>query len=348
MKVSELGEFGLIELLSEIVASEGVDRTTKGRPLINIGDDAAAWHSSNLIEIATTDTLVQNVHFTWETITWRELGWKALAVNLSDIGAMGGIPQYAMVSLALPGDTEVDSVSQLYQGLAEIAYKFDTAIVGGNISNAPLLVITISLIGGSAGKEHPFLTRSAARPGESIAVTGYLGSSAAGLNMLKHHLEFNQETTELLRKAHNQPKPRVAEGQLLLRRGVRAAIDISDGLAQDLAHLCKSSEVGARIAMDKIPIHPLVGVSFKSNYLNFALSGGEDYELIFTTTPDIIDNLRDEIGCPVNIIGEVLSGKPGQVDIVDMKGNTLNWSKRRGWNHFASQDEQHDHDNEQW
>lgn len=157
--------------------------------------------------------------------------------------------------------------------------------------------------------------------------------------MLRHRLKFDRETTEFLRKCHNQPQPRITEGQLLLRRGVRAAIDISDGLVQDLSHLCKASGVGARIIGDKIPIHPVIKAAFPADCLNFALAGGEDYELIFTAPSDVIKDTKDEIGCPVSVIGEILKDKPGQVELVDMQGNALDWNKKGGWNHFASRDE---------
>lgn len=335
MKVSRLGEFGLIKLLSEIVSSEGVDRTAKGQPFIGIGDDTAVWYNNSPVEMATTDTMVQDVHFTLQTTTWRELGWKAIAINLSDIAAMGGTPQYAMISLSLPKDTDVDSVSQLYKGIAEIARKFDTAIVGGNISSGPLPVITISLIGSSKGGICPVLTRSASQPGELIAVTGYIGSSAAGLDMLRYHLQFDRETIDLIRKAHNQPQPRIAEGQLLLRHGVRAAIDISDGLIQDLSHLCKASKVNARIVTDKLPIHPLVKAAFESDYLNFALSGGEDYELIFSAPRSVIEAIKKETKCPISIIGEIQNGESGQVDIIDETGNPFKQSNNEGWDHLS-------------
>ncbi|MCD6358362.1 MAG: thiamine-phosphate kinase [Dehalococcoidia bacterium] len=332
MKISSLGEFGLIKLLSEIISSEGADRTVEGIPLITIGDDAAAWYCNSPVETASTDTMVQNIHFTLQNTTWRELGWKALSSNLSDIAAMGSTPQYAIVSLSLPGDTDVDSVSQLYHGMAGLAHRFNTAIIGGNISNAPLLVITISLIGSSDGS---LLTRSAAQANECIAITGYTGSSAAGLHMIKTQLSLDDETSSLLRSSHNQPYPRISEGQLLLRHGVRAAIDISDGLIQDLAHLCKASGVSAHIFADKIPIHPLVRNAFPSDCLNFALSGGEDYELIFTAPRKVIEDIKKDTGCPINIIGDITDGNPGQVDIINNEGTVITQNSHSGWDHFS-------------
>lgn len=143
MKVSELGEFGLIELLAKIVGR------TWGDVLIGIGDDAACWRTEASIQLATSDALIQDVHFTLSTTTWRELGWKALAVNLSDIAAMGGLPQYALVSLGLPGDTEVESVTELYEGMAELTGLFNVAVVGGDVVASPIVVLSIAVVGTS-------------------------------------------------------------------------------------------------------------------------------------------------------------------------------------------------------
>jgi len=332
MKVSELGEFGLIELLSEVVAQSGKDPQI----VVGIGDDAAAWRDGDSTLLATTDTLVQGVHFTAES-TWRELGWKAVAINLSDIAAMGGLPRYALVSLSLPGDTEVEDVIQLYRGMAEIAQQFNLAVIGGNISSAPLVVITLAVIG--QGQSEGILTRSAAVPGDLIAVTGYLGSSAAGMRMLTHHYRFEPETMAFLRKAHLQPQPRVAEGQLLVRRGVLATIDISDGLVADLGHLCKASEVGAILKAAQVPIHPRVKAAFPKESLDFALSGGEDYELLFTASEEVIHSVKEEVDktlradCPISIIGEIRSEEG--VTLLDKEGQPFQ-IKEKGWEHFIS------------
>ncbi len=326
MKVSELGEFGLIELFAEIA--------TKSRGealLVDIGDDAAAWRTEAAIQLATTDALIQDVHFTLSTITWRELGWKALAVNLSDIAAMGGIPKYALVSLGLPGDTEVEHATQLYEGMVELARHYDIAIAGGNIVAAPLVVLSLAVIGSAPSA---VLTRSAAAPGDQIAVTGYLGTSGAGLAMLKKGLQFDEETTTYLREAHLKPHPRIVEGQILARNGVRAAIDLSDGLVSDLAKVCKASRVGAQLRVEKIPIHPLVSAAFEQDCLNLALSGGEDYELLFTGSIEVMDRVKGLMPCPLSVIGEIVNEEPGRVRLLDEQGKEIGVEKG-GWEHFA-------------
>ncbi|OGN95153.1 MAG: thiamine-phosphate kinase [Chloroflexi bacterium RBG_13_50_10] len=335
MKVSELGEFGLIELLADIVdRTKNLNATSWQQLLIGIGDDTAAWQGENIIQLATTDSLVQDVHFDLDIITWEELGWKAIAVNLSDIAAMGGIPKYALISLALPGELETDNISSLYQGMVQIANQFGVAIVGGNIASASKTVISVTILGSMESTS--MLTRSAAVPGDQVAVTGYLGLAAAGLKMFKQKLSFDAETTRLLRQAHLQPTPRVNEGQVLLHHGVRAAIDISDGLLADLTHICQASKVGARINQNAVPIHPALKNNFKSDHHQLALSGGEDYELLFTASNQVINQIKLAVSCPVTVIGDITKGKPGQVTLIDADGRSIPWQKA-GWEHFKSQ-----------
>jgi len=335
MKVSDLGEFGLIELLADIVDKTKNPQNASWRKLlIGIGDDAAAWQDDGSIQLATTDSLVQDTHFDLNITGWEELGWKAIAVNLSDIAAMGGVPRYALVSLALPGELETDSLAGLYQGMAHIANEFGVAIVGGNVASAGKTMITVIVLGRLEGKHA--LTRSAAIPGDRVAVTGYLGLSAAGLRMLKQNLNLDAETSSLLRQAHLQPTPRVKEGQTLLHQGVRAAIDVSDGLIADLAHICKASQVSARIREKLVPIHPVVQANFEADCQQLALTGGEDYELLFTATNQVIEQVKQAVSCPVTVIGEITEGMPGQVTLIDTAGRSIGWQKA-GWEHFRSE-----------
>jgi len=332
MKLSELGEFGLIDLIHEITDKFKNPRQSSWRQLlVGIGDDAAAWRSGNHIQLATTDTLVQGIHFDLNVITWKELGWKALAVNLSDIAAMGGVPQYALVSLALPGEVEVESISKFYTGMMHLAEQFEVAITGGNIVAAPNIVITIMVIGYSKGKA--ILKRSTAKPGEQIAVTGYLGLSAAGLEMLKGNISLDAETSNILRRGHLLPMPKVKEGQVLVEQGVRSAIDISDGLVADLNHICEASRVGARIKTEQIPVHPLVKANLPS-YQELTLYGGEDYELLFTANEAVVAQIRQALGCLVTVIGDIVEEAVlERVALVDSKGDIAP-PKGGGWEHF--------------
>jgi thiamine-monophosphate kinase len=332
MRVSELGEFGLINLIrSSITGYEDSNRTPWQEIIVGIGDDAAAWRSANHIQLATTDTLVQDIHFDLDVINWEELGWKALAVNLSDIAAMGGIPKFALLSLALPGEMEVEDISKFANSMMHLAREFGVAIVGGNVATAPNLIVTVAIMGRSKSKV--ILKRSTASPGEKIAVTGYLGLSAAALEMFKGNLVLDPETSNILRKAHFKPVPRVKEGQILIDRGIRTAIDISDGLIADLGHICELSKVSARIKVEQIPVHPAVTANF-TNYQELALSGGEDYELLFTANKATIARAKQDLNCPVTVIGEITEEElPMRVAVVDSKGSIIPY-KKEGWEHF--------------
>jgi thiamine-monophosphate kinase len=166
-------------------------------------------------------------------------------------------------------------------------------------------------------------------------VTGCLGQAAAGIRMLLADLEFDSETAAFLREAHLRPYPRVAEGQILVQNGVKAAIDISDGLVGDLTHICKASHVGARLWANSIPVHPLMKAAFKEESLGLAISGGEDYELLFTAGDDVIERVRGLMPIPVTVIGEITGDEPGKVTLLDEKGGIFDW-ELRGWDHFST------------
>ncbi len=334
MRLSELGEFGLIDIIRTTVAKyQDSGRSPWQEVLLGIGDDAAAWQSCNRIQLATTDTLIQGIHFDLAIINWEELGWKALATNLSDVAAMGGIPNYALLSLALPTHLNVKDVSQFVNSLTHMAAGFGVAIVGGNVTSAQNTVITVTIIGCSKGKT--MLRRSTASSGDQIAVTGYVGASAAGLQMLKENTLSNPEVRDVLRQAHVRPMPRVKEGQILLEQGVRTAIDISDGLIADLGHICESSKVNAKINIEQVPLHPTVAAHFPDSQ-ELALSGGEDYELIFTADKATVARAKRALGCPVTIIGDITEEElPTRVLVVDSKGTIIPYS-RKGWDHFQN------------
>jgi thiamine-monophosphate kinase len=333
VKVSEIGEFGLIDLLAEMTNKSCDNRAAAWRQLlIGIGDDAAAWQCSSPVQVATVDSLVQGVHFPWEVASWSDLGWKALAVNLSDIAAMGALPRYALVALSLPGDTEVDSVAELYRGLLELAQTYGVAVIGGNISRASVVSITITVLG-EAGPEKILLTRRAARVGDFVAVTGSLGAAAAGLKMVKENLNLDPLSAEALRRAFHRPSPRVGEGRLLVENGVKSAIDLSDGLVIDLGHICRASQVGARIELKQVPVAGVVREHFSELALELALTGGEDYELLFTGSTEAIAAVKDKLACPVTVVGRITSR--GGVSLYDGAGQPADF-ENKGWEHFTA------------
>jgi len=335
MKVSEMGEFGLIDLLAKMAYRARDQEQASWRQLIaGIGDDAAAWRGDRATQLATVDSFIQDVHFTLGTASWADLGWKAIAANLSDMAAMGGQPRYALVSLALPDDTEVADVTALYRGMIKLAGQSGVALVGGDTSRAPLVVINITILGNTGGQDRPILTRSAARAGDKIAVTGRLGAAAAGMRLLSERLQISPRTAAALKKAFRRPCPRLAEGQLLVEQGIKTAIDISDGLVQDLGQICKASRVGARLEIDRVPVATGVKANFGDSALELALAGGEDYELLFTGSTEAIAGVENASACPITVIGEITADKTNKVTLVTRDGKPFKLDKR-GWEHFA-------------
>ena len=335
MRIKELGEFGLIDRLNSLVVGQRRGPDNGGsysfRLTVDTGDDTAAWKTGVATELLTTDTVVEGVHFTRSTTPWRDLGWKCLASNISDIAAMGGLPLYALVTLGLSPEAEVEEVDELYAGMLEIGNQYGVAIIGGDVVSSPVAFITVSLTGLHPGQ--PML-RSTARVGDQVAVTGYLGGSGGGLRLMLEKLEASAEAGAYLRQCHRRPRPAVAEGRALSEAGVAAAMDVSDGLAGDLAKLCRSSGVAARLYADRIPVHPLLRQTFRDDYLDLALNGGEDYLLLFTAKVEIVGKLM--LGLPegASVVGEIVPGDPGRVTIVD-PSRVEKVVGSAGWDHFG-------------
>ena len=336
-----MGEFGVIDLLTRMVVQQrggpnhGADLSFK--LTVDNGDDTAAWQTGKATELFTTDTVVEGVHFTRETTPWRDLGWKCISSNVSDIAAMGGLPMYALVTLGLPPETEVSELEQLYEGMMEISNEHGVAIVGGDMVRSPVVFITIGLTGIHAGQ--PML-RSTARPGDQVAVTGYLGSSGGGLRLMlgaghDSNLsdQVSEEAAEYLRVCHRRPRPAVAEGRILSASGVVTAMDVSDGLADDLSKLCRSSGLSARIHAGQVPVHPLLKQAYPDDYLDLALGGGEDYLLLFTAPAEVMALVMPQLSQGAAVVGELLLGESGRVSVLDVDGSERPASGA-GWDHF--------------
>lgn len=330
--VGELGERALIERVR--------DRLGPPPPevLIGVGDDTAAiaWPGGTLL--LTTDTQLEDVHFRRATATLRDVGAKALAVNLSDIAAMGGEPRYAVLALALPPSSTVAELDDLYAGLGEMAARYGVALVGGDTCAAPdRLVLNITLVGRVEGAP---VRRNGARPGDAILVTGTLGASAAGLAALEHGpLPVPPEVAARLHGAHRRPTPRIAEGRLVGASGAATAmIDLSDGLATDLGHIAAESGVGAEVRLAALPVDAAaiqVAAKLGVDPLTWAVSGGEDYELLFTAraadAAALARRVTAETGTRVSLIGEVRPARDG-VRFVDASGKPV--AMRPGFEHF--------------
>ena len=338
MQLRELGEFGLIERLNWMVTRErrGPDNGAAHgfRLLVDTGDDTAAWTAAPATELFTTDTVVEGIHFTRETTPWHDLGWKSLASNISDIAAMGGRPLYALITLGLPPETEVSDIEDLYRGMLEIGEEYGVSIIGGDIVRCPVTFITVALTGVRSG---PPMLRANAQAGDQVAVTGYVGSSGGGLKLMLEGLPANSKAAEYLREAHRRPRPAVAEGQLLSQAGVLTAMDVSDGLADDLSKLCLASGVSARIFADQVPMHSALQEVFLDNCLDLALYGGEDYLLLFTAPEDIMREVIPTLPQGAAVLGEIYDGEPGQVSLVRADGEETAIG-RAGWDHFSQGD----------
>jgi thiamine-monophosphate kinase len=327
-----MAEFDLIALIRErcAIAREDVR--------LGIGDDAAllAVPAGQLLAVST-DTLVEGVHFPQSTKAY-DIGWKALAVNLSDLAAMGATPAWATLALTL-AQADPRWVGEFADGFAALAREFKLALVGGDTTQGPL---TISVTVHGFVPDGSALLRSGARVGDAVFVTGTLGDAAAGLRCLDKNdreadrlLSVPAGTREALIERLNRPLPRVAQG-LALRGRASACIDVSDGLLADLGHVCAASGVGAQIDVDALPkSSALLSVFDAEAQRVFQVSGGDDYELCFTSAEgDALSLLGDlaRSGCGATRIGRIVA--EAGVRAHDSAGNSVAIA-RRGWEHFA-------------
>ncbi len=334
MEGSAWGEDSIIALMQ---SGSIVDA---GSVVTGIGDDAAVLRSfRDGLLLATTDMLVEGQHFLPETMPLQAVGYKALAVNLSDIAAMGGLPRHALVAVALPRHYHRDPVERLFSGIKSLAREEGVNVVGGDtvVSPGPLFV-SITLLG--QVEEERVTLRSQARVGDAVLVTGQLGGSRAGLQYLLHPgLELEEQYAGEVLQKHQYPRPRVRESRLLGTVASLGAVnDISDGLAKDLREICRASQVGARIEAGRLPVSfatRQVAASLHENPLEYALYGGEDFELVITARPEAVPRLRqcaDQQGFPLVPVGEIVPDRDG-VFLVD--GNQFCPLDSGGWDPFA-------------
>ena len=319
-----MAEFALIDLIRArcAVAREDVR--------LGIGDDAAllAVPAGQTLAVST-DTLVSGVHFPKDTAPF-DIGWKSLAVNLSDLAAMGATPAWATLALTLP-DADAAWTAAFVDGFAALAREFDLALVGGDTTQGPLS-ITVTVHG--FVPESLALRRSGAKVGDAVFVTGTLGDAAAGLALLQGPGVAGKAQEYLLARL-NRPTPRVAQG-LLLRARAHACIDVSDGLVADLGHICHASAVGAEIDLALLPASPaLLGLVAAEACVPLQLAGGDDYELCFSAAPAIATELLNDLarsGCAATRIGRIVAEPGVRVRAVD---GSLVASPRPGWEHFS-------------
>lgn len=334
MNIKKYGEFELIRNLTKKLPAYSKE-VVKG-----VGDDCAVIkQNKDSFLLATCDTQVANVHFFPEITNSEKIGQKAIAVNISDIAAMGGKPTFTLVSLIIPEDYEPEQIEKIYSGIKITCTTYGVQILGGNISKGEQLVIDIFMMG--EVKPDELLLRSGAKPGDKILVTGTLGIAAAGFELLKNKklIISDKDRSELILK-QTSPIPRLTEASVIAQLQLATSmIDISDGLASDIRHICDQSKVGAEIYEDKIPLNKStiqIARQLKRDPLTFALTGGEDYELLFTVqeknADKIISSVNEKTGTPVSIIGEILPQNAG-VKMKKKNGNHISLSLH-GWNHF--------------
>src|SRR5258705_2240878 len=311
------------------------------------GDDAAvARTNAGKDPIITADLLVEDVDFRREAAPAQLLGHKALAISLSDIAAMGARPRWALLSIGIPEDVwNADFVDRLYEGILELAQRYDVKVVGGDTSRTPEKIVIDSIVVGECTPSFSVL-RSGAQPGDQVFVTGSLGGAAAGLRLIERGVQWpeqvantNSYSLEQLLVRQLRPEPRVGWGLVLgQERLASAMIDLSDGLSSDLNHLCAESGVGALVEASQIPIDGLVAELCGRRALDplmLALHGGEDFELLFTVRPENVARLPRRVdGVSVTRIGEMKASSEG---IKISEGARVWQLDPYGWEHFRKE-----------
>ena len=328
--VSSISEFELIRRLEETLETELGFNQPASDIIQAIGDDAAIIQAGKHLQVITTDTMVEGVHFIEGTIGMRDLGWKSLAVNYSDIAAMGGVPSHSLITLGLPPYTRVKDLEDVYKGFADLIKDFGGAIVGGDIVRSDIFFVSVTAVGKSTST--PVLRRDAANNGDLIAVTGPLGCSAAGLKSLTSTVNITADQKSHFLTAHFKPVPRVKQGIALSENGVVASMDISDGLLADIKKICDASKVGANLQLDLVPVDFYLKEAWEERWDEFAVTGGEDYELLFTFNADSLNRLNSTEDLDFTVIGEI-TGEKGVVRILDSDGAQVDFNSG-GWDHF--------------
>jgi len=349
--ISDIGEFGLIDRIASITAPtlETTPGITEG-----IGDDCAVYEiSRSMVQVTTTDLLVEHVHFDLLTTPLHHLGSKAISVNVSDICAMNARPRYALVSIAIPSKTSVDLVETLYRGMSETSRIYGLAIAGGDTSLCPGAIVISVTVAGDIEKD-TITYRKGAEPGDMICVSGTLGGAAAGLRVLmreksvmmehiRHGETYDKDVMSNLSDYDDAIRQQLLPSARMDIIGFfekehivpTSMIDISDGLASDLAHICKRSGVGAQIEESRIPILSQtrhIADEFQEDAMNYALTGGEDYQLLFTLKPENFSAISSHPD--ISVIGKITPKDDGLL-LRDIYGMTVDIQSLSGFDHFS-------------
>ncbi len=329
-RLRELGELGLIELIRKKVPAPK-------KALLGIGDDAAVFEVGDQVLVITTDTFVENIHFSRAYFSPKDIGYRALAATLSDIAAMAASPSGFLVSLGLPEDLDSAVVEDIYEGFLELASCFDVELWGGDTVSSPTLFLNLTAIG--EVKKEFLCFRSGAKEGHLIAVTGDLGGSAAGFLALRQEIieKGRKKNFHSIIEKHLRPQPKIKEGRFIGAQISGAMEDVSDGLVMELKHITEESGVRAIIEIDKVPINPgavAFAESFSLDPISLALYGGEDFELVFTATPEEMERLQREAEdkIPFTVIGNITKG----AGVFLAKNGEIKQAEHYGYEHFGS------------
>ena len=328
------GEFELISRLAKFSSAENFKN--QDSVLTGIGDDTAVVSTPSGQLLLTTDAIVDGIHFRSTDERWYDIGWKCAVSNISDIAAMGGVPDHALVTLGVPQGVSEDIYTDFYAGMNEAFEKFGGIVVGGDVVSSPTMFVNLSLTGhpgSNSSGDSAWLLRSAARVGDLLCVSGPLGGSAGGLEVLLSG--DTNPSGQILVDRHFRPTPRIELGNLLVGSGVECAMDVSDGLIGDVEKIAKASNVGITIEMSEIPLPAELIFMFGTSAIDLALSGGEDYELVFTAPETIIKQLQQVDAADVCVIGRVTDddNHAGRVSVIDAAGE-IYVPIRKGWDHL--------------
>ena len=311
-------------------------KATQKEVLKGIGDDSAVLElRDNACLVASTDTLVENVHFSLQTQTPRQLGKKAVCVAISDIGAMGAVPRYLLCSLGCRSTDAMGFIEDLSRGVGDGCREFEVCLVGGNLSESQTVFVSMTALGEVSGDS--VVLRSGATEGENIYVTGTLGDSALGLRILSSDPGIEGCEDVVLR--HIEPTPRLAVGRMVAERGIASSmIDVSDGLLSDLEKLTSEHGLGAEVSLRDLPLSPgFLSLSrrFSEDLYRLAVSGGEDYELLFTSSAEnhaAIEDVSRLCGVAISKIGSVTGGQ--KIRFLDEGGGEIFYDAG-GFEHFC-------------
>ncbi|MEN0048229.1 MAG: thiamine-phosphate kinase [Bacteroidota bacterium] len=336
--VNELGEFGLVEHLTKNFLPR------HNSTVIGVGDDAAVLKNGDKLTVVSTDMLVEGIHFDLAYVPLKNLGYKSVMVNLSDIYAMNAQPKQITVSMALSNRFSVEALEELYAGIQQACDLYGVDLIGGDTTSSPRgLYISVTAIGqGEVGK---IAYRNTAKVGDLLCITGNVGAAYLGLQILEREKRIFQETgaqpdfEDQSFLIERQLKPEARKDMIEQFAKVdlvpTSMIDVSDGVASEIFHICKQSNVGAYIEESGVPIHPeaqQMAIKFKLDPITCALSGGEDYELIFTVNPDDLDKVK--YLPDIYIMGEIVAPEDGIK--LHTKGGNIYPLQAQGWKHFGT------------